>query len=95
MRKKKKMSQLEVNMKSFMSDLRRLQKKYPMVYIEAWTPDDFVFSTYDDDDAELTAQPSCEWKNPEHVAVAQRLAHKFDANEGTNWERLREILSSI
>ena len=82
-------------MESFMSDIRWLQHKYPMVYVEAWTPDDFVFAAHDDDDAELTTHSSREWKKPKHAAVAQKLAREFDANEGTNWERLREVLSSI
>lgn len=84
-------------MKSFYADLRAFQQKYPMVYVEAWTPEDFVFAAADgdtDDEAVLQELSSEEWANPDHVHTANALAEGFDANDGTNWDRLREAVSA-
>jgi hypothetical protein len=95
-------------MKSFYDDLRAFQQKYPMVYVEAWTPEDFVFAArygsmghlnaailgFNDPDEDHNSQLSPDqWADPGHVLTANALAEGFDANDGTNWDRVREALS--
>ena len=74
---------------SFYTELDALRKKYPMCYIEAWTPDDFVCNAAtgkdDEEDGEASA---ADWEDPAHVGVAENLYDSFDANLGTNWDAI-------
>jgi hypothetical protein len=79
-------------MKSFYDDLRAFQQKYPMVYVEAWTPEDFVFAAEGDHDEAVQLSPD-QWADPGHVLTANALAEGFDANHGTFWDRVREAVS--
>lgn len=55
-----------------------------MVYLEAWTPDDFI-----------ERPEPVDWNHHLHEITADNLYHHFDANYGTNWERIRyESVSS-
>ena len=74
-------------MKAFYADLRAFQQKYPMVYIEAWTPEDFHHAAKE-------KPRKVDWNDPDHVATASILSDRFDANEGTNWDRLHEAISA-
>lgn len=77
---------------TFHADLQALRKKYPMVYIEAWTPDDFVSDPDDDADEENednTPAP-VDWNHPFHEITADNLRRHFDAEIGTNWDRIKE-----
>lgn len=76
-------------MKAFYADLRDFQKKYPMVYLEVWTPEDFAFAANDLEDVSENA----DWQSPEHLVTAHTLERRFDANHGTNWDRVREAAS--
>ena len=73
---------------SFFEDLETLRRKWPMVYVEAWTPDDF-------DDAvsmvsgEGEAVPA-DWGDPKHLETARLLDKRFDAEAGTFWERVAD-----
>lgn len=67
---------------AFWTDLRELEKKYPMCYIEAWTPDDFDCTEGDIDDKDT------DWQSPLWPAVVRHLGKGFDANCGTNWDRI-------
>lgn len=69
---------------TFHTDLQALRAKYPMVYLEAWTPDDFV--VYEDGDG--SPEP-VDWNDPAHLTTADNLDRHFDANYGTNWDRVR------
>ncbi len=75
-------------MKNFYKDLKDLQAKYPMCYIEAWTPEDYdsVDADYDDDEKEVETN----WKDQDHIGTTNSLYNSFDANYGTNWDRIRE-----
>ena len=75
---------------TFHDDFQALREKYPMVYLEAWTPDDFVFHEGDTDDA-----PSVDWNHPFHETTADNLRRHFDATIGTNWDRIRYESVSI
>ena len=83
---------------TFHDDLQALREKYPMTYIEAWTPDDFVSDSdkddddYDDDD---TAPAPVNWNHQLHEITADNLRRHFDATIGTNWDRIREESVSI
>lgn len=66
---------------SFYNDLGALREKYPMVYFEAWTPDDFDISTDD---------KKTDWNDSKHVETVDELNASFDAEYGTNWDRVRE-----
>lgn len=68
---------------TFHDDLMALREKYPMVYLEAWTPNDFV-------DA-----PVVDWNHPFHETTVDNLYRHFDAEIGTNWDRIREESVSI
>lgn len=74
----------------FYSDLRAFREKYPMVYLEAWTPDDFLFYEGDTDGA-----PPVDWNHPFHEITADNLRRHFDAEIGTNWLRIREESVSV
>ena len=84
---------------TFHDDLQALRKKYPMVYLEAWTPDDFVFDdeegfvSVEDDDA--TTPAPVDWNHPFHEITVENLNRHFNAEYGTNWDRIREESVSI
>ena len=56
----------------FREALDKLRKKFPMCYIEAWTPEDF----------------QTEWNSDDSLRVAGALEDGFDANIGTHWDRI-------
>jgi|688.fasta_scaffold1535830_2 hypothetical protein len=70
---------------TFHTDFQALRAKYPMVYLEAWTPDDFVV----DEDGNGSPEP-VDWNDSAHIATADNLDRHFDAEYGTNWERVRD-----
>jgi hypothetical protein len=69
---------------TFHNDIQALRAKYPMVYLEAWTPDDFVV----DEDGNSPAP--VDWNHPFHEITADNLHRHFDAEIGTNWDRIKE-----
>ena len=75
-------------MKNFYKELKAMQEKYPMCYIEAWTPEDYdsVDADYDNDEVETEA----DWNDQDHIGTTTSLYNSFDANYGTNWDRIRE-----
>jgi hypothetical protein len=75
-------------MKEFYQKLQDLQKKYPMCYIEAWTPEDYISTDVDYDNDEDSEE--ADWEDEKHTSTANRLYKYFDANYGTNWERIRD-----
>lgn len=77
----------KTNPQKFYDDLRKFQAKYPMCYIEAWTPEDYVSAANQGNEDEDSTP--VDWNDPDHEAVADRLSRHFDANIGTNWDRVR------
>lgn len=77
----------KMQMKNFWKELKAMQEKYPMCYIEAWTPEDYdsVDADYDEDEKEVEAN----WDDDSHIKTTNSLYHSFDANYGTNWDRIR------
>ena len=71
---------------AFYKDLEKLQKKYPMVYIENWTPVDFAT------DAEGNEPERVDWNDPLWRDVALRLRQELDASYGTNWDRIQQAV---
>ena len=73
---------------SFFEDLETLRRKWPMVYVEVWTPDDFdeAVSMRSGEDE---ARPA-DWGDPKHLETARRLDKRFDAEAGTFWERVAD-----
>jgi hypothetical protein len=71
---------------AFWNDLKEFQAKYPMCYIESWTPGDFVSTS---------GQDTCgaNWNAQKHITTAGSLSHHFDAEYGTNWERIRNAIT--
>jgi hypothetical protein len=63
---------------TFHQDLQALRAKYPMVYVEVWTPEDFVVD-----------ELSVDWNHPFHETTVDNLHRHFDPEIGTNWERVR------
>lgn len=74
---------------TFYQELKEFRKRYPMCYLEAWTPEDFDLddSGSPKDEADWTAR---RWKR-----VASRLGHEFDASVGTNWVRVKEVTKRL
>lgn len=70
---------------AFWSALSALKAEYPMCYIESWTPGDFVSTSGD-------GTGDANWTAKKHLATAGSLEHHFDAEHGTNWERIRNAL---
>lgn len=66
---------------AFFLDLEALKDKYPMCYIESWTPGDFD---------SIVKKASSSWLRTKHVETANKLGHNFDAGLGTNWDRVFE-----
>jgi hypothetical protein len=77
------------NPAAFHGDLQALRAKYPMVYVECWTPDDFVV------DEDGNSPDIVDWNHPLHETTADNLYRHFDANYGTNWDRVRYESVSI
>jgi hypothetical protein len=75
---------------TFHADIQALREKYPMVYLEAWTPDDFVV-----DEGRNQPPKPVDWNHHLHEITADNLNRHFDAEIGTNWDRIRyESVSS-
>lgn len=81
--------QTKTKPQKFYDDLRKFQAKYPMCYIEAWTPEDFQFAVRlaEFPDIEDDAPP-VDWDAPLHETTADNLYRHFDAEIGTNWDRV-------
>jgi hypothetical protein len=81
---------------AFEKALRKLREEYPEFYIEVWGPYDFVcaanrneFLSHDLIMAEIIERED-EW--PE---VVNELHEGFDANYGTNWNRLEITVKEV
>jgi hypothetical protein len=81
---------------AFETALRKLRDEYPEFYIEVWGPYDFVgaanrneFLSHDLIMAEIIERED-EW--PE---VVNELHEGFDANYGTNWNRLEITIKEL
>lgn len=73
---------------SFFGDLQKLRDKFPQVYLEAWTPDDFEFIRENKNDPDSPWSSDimlADWSDPQWIDVAAELYRQFDANNGTNW----------
>lgn len=74
------------NSKRFTKALRKLQRDFPECYVEAWTPTDFA-DPGEDRPWSVTVEESHD--------VVYKLEKHFDANNGTNWERVRCEVDSV
>jgi hypothetical protein len=68
--------------KEYRKDLAALRERYPMCYLESWTPDEF------DAVAEREDSVLADWFDPKHLQTAENLLRSFDPMEGTNWETI-------
>ena len=73
----------------FYIELKALQEKYPMVYVETWCPEDFAC----DDGGDIHGE--VDWDDPKWIEVAKKLAKQMDAQYGTNWDRVREAVEDV
>ncbi len=80
-------------MSDFYDELRVLSEKYPMCYIEAWTPEDYFMMKHKDQNIE-DIQDKLNWNDEEWVQVSEKLYDTFDANHGTNWHKLFHIVEN-
>jgi hypothetical protein len=81
---------------AFEKALRKLREEYPEFYIEVWGPYDFVcavnraeFLSHDLIMAEIIERED-EWPT-----VVAELQEGFDANYGTNWDRLEITVKEV
>lgn len=70
---------------TFYRELKEFRARYPMCYLEAWTPEDF------DLDENGEPKDDVDWGARKWKRVASRLGHEFDAGVGTNWDRVGEV----
>jgi len=70
----------------FFEELKALRAKYPMVYLEVWTPQDFDSVLQDEDEKDA------DWTDPVHVNTAGMLEHHCDPSIGTNWDRILGVV---
>lgn len=76
---------------TFLEDLKQLRKRYPMVYFETWTPDDFQTALQGSTE---DAEGDADWTDGFHIETADTLQLRFDASLGTNWDRIRDAQES-
>ena len=69
------------NEKNFLEELEEFRNRWPMVYVEAWNPEDF--------------EPGSLWEKPGHVEIAERLYENHDAGTGTNWDTLNYVQQEL
>ena len=81
---------------AFEKALRKLREEFPEFYIEVWGPYDFVcaanrneFLSHDLIMAEIIERED-EWPD-----VVTELQEGFDANYGTNWDRLEITVKEV
>lgn len=81
---------------AFEAALRKLREEYPEFYIEVWGPYDFVCGyrrdlhlSHDEIMAELLE------KQDEWPVVVDELHDGFDANYGTNWDRINITVREV
>jgi len=74
---------------TFYDDLKKFRAKYPMCYIEAWTPEDF------DRDENGGEVENSNWELRLWNRIAARLGFEFDAEVGTNWTRVEEVVRRL
>jgi len=81
---------------AFEIELRKLREKFPEFYIEVWGPYDFVSGyrrdlclSHDEIMTEIIERED-EW--PE---VVTELHEGFDANYGTNWDRINITVREV
>lgn len=74
---------------TFYGALKELKSRYPMCYLEAWTPEDFCL------DENNEAKDDIDWSERRWKRMASRLGHEFDASIGTNWDRVGEVFRRL
>lgn len=75
----------------FLEKVKALREEFPQCYIETWTPLDFTYTENDVEDDTV----SMEWDDPRAVEVAEQLYRVFDANHGTNWDVITEVIYDV
>lgn len=80
----------------FQKEIRALQAKYPMCYIESWNPNDWQqYLTPERVEEEDEHLLSADWHEPIHCEIAAHLTRYFDAQHGTDWNRLEYSVDQI
>jgi hypothetical protein len=80
--------------KSFYEDLKNFKEKYPECYIECWTPEDYSSIKHDLENENID-YPETNWSDELWINVSNKLDHDFDANNGTNWDRLKYVIQNL
>lgn len=84
----------------FFTDLRKLQAKYPMCTIDAWTPNDYEFALAqeaDEPDVELSdfEDGALDWDDDLYKWASHIINKRKDANSGINWQFLAYVLEDL
>lgn len=66
---------------NFHAELAKFRQTWPMVYLEAWTPED--------------GEPGANWLDEKHRRTVDFLERNFDANQGTNWGVLHHAQQQV
>jgi hypothetical protein len=67
--------------KQYIKDLIAFRERYPMCYIESWTPDEWQEFIGEEDTIP-------DWTARRHTDVVRELYGGFDPMYGTNWETI-------
>lgn len=72
--------------RDFHEALDALRKRFPMVYLSVWTPDDFHASETGD---------QADWCDPAHQHIAHELAVTMNSEVGVNWNTIAEAKEEL
>jgi hypothetical protein len=79
----------------FFKDLRTLQAKYPMCFIDAWTPDDYEFALAMGEEPDAELEENADWSHDRYVWASRMVSKRKDANNGIDWDWLSIVLEDL
>jgi hypothetical protein len=79
----------------FFKDLKALQAKYPMCFIDAWTPDDYEFALAMNEEPDAELEENANWSDDRYAWATFMIHKRKDANNGIDWEWLSIVLEDL
>lgn len=75
----------------FLSEIRELRQKYPMVCIKVLSPDDF-HNAMNGPDADGN-RGEADWDDPVHSSTAGAVGEMLEESKGRDWMAIRRVLT--